>query len=879
MRRRDFLKLTGSAAVAAGGILPEFWHLSTEAEASSVALDANVFYVSPTGNDRDLGTQTRPFATLSRVQQAVRQTTRHAPIQVWIREGSYYLKTPLTFGPEDSGTPEAPVVYSAYPGETVLLSGGCSLSCNWKPYRNGIMTSSVPVALDFTQLFVNGKRQIRARYPNYDPYQPGKSGYLQAVGSIPKDAQDPLAGSDADMTFSGQAPRGVQFDPNTFTNKQWSNPEDAEIHIFQQAYWGNLQWKLKEIDRKNHFIWFGEGGQQIGAKWDRNPAQVGSHSRFFIENVLEELDSPGEWFLDKRTSTLYYYPEQGMDINTALIEVPQLEYVIHFAGTQAAPVENITVKGVRLSHTLSTYMGRYEVPSLSDWAIHRGGTVFAEGTRRCSIEDCWFDAVGGNGVFLNKYNRSFSITGCTFTETGDSAICFVGDLEQTSGTQRAFPYECVASNNLVHDCGFYGKQIAGVYISRAKRITASHNLIYNMPRAAICIGDSTWGGHVIEFNETHDTVLETSDHGPFNAWGRDRAWSLAQSHGPYTADRSIDAWDVLVDAMEPVIVRNNLFNERSGWGLDLDDGASNYKIYNNISIGGVSFKWREGAHREVYNNIWYNSHVAPCFHVGNNYNHDRYYNNIVVMDATDTQWPDGWPWWPQMFYSVIAPPATGPWFEEIDRNCFYSDKGKFQAVVDQLRSESGKRNAQRYDLAAWQELGFDRNSVFADPLFVNSEKRDFRVRPESPALKLGFKNFDMGTWGLTKEFSGKWSRGSGFTSERIEPTMKRVGMVIGIHPDSIGAYEALHAASNAGVRDLLQKYHMHNFTIFMHQLNDGRYYLFGYYEYTGNDYEADMKELAAEPRNREWLATTDPMQIPLPGERTWAMMREVYRNP
>lgn len=109
--------------------------------------------------------------------------------------------------------------------------------------------------------------------------------------------------------------------------------------------------------------------------------------------------------------------------------------------------------------------------------------------------------------------------------------------------------------------------------------------------------------------------------------------------------------------------------------------------------------------------------------------------------------------------------------------------------------------------------------------------------------------------------------------------VKRVGMVIGIKPDKISAYEALHADSNAGVRDLLNKYHMHNFSIFIHQLDDGRYYLFGYYEYTGRDYEGDMKKLAAEPRNQKWLSVTDPMQAPLPGQHSWATMQEVYHNP
>jgi len=109
--------------------------------------------------------------------------------------------------------------------------------------------------------------------------------------------------------------------------------------------------------------------------------------------------------------------------------------------------------------------------------------------------------------------------------------------------------------------------------------------------------------------------------------------------------------------------------------------------------------------------------------------------------------------------------------------------------------------------------------------------------------------------------------------------VKRVGMVIGIKPDKISAYETLHAASNAGVRDLLTKYHMHNFSIFIHQLDDGKYYLFGYYEYTGTDYDADMAKLSAEPRNQKWLSVTDPKQAPLRGEKSWAKMQEVYHNP
>ncbi|HEY5380651.1 MAG TPA: L-rhamnose mutarotase [Acidobacteriaceae bacterium] len=107
---------------------------------------------------------------------------------------------------------------------------------------------------------------------------------------------------------------------------------------------------------------------------------------------------------------------------------------------------------------------------------------------------------------------------------------------------------------------------------------------------------------------------------------------------------------------------------------------------------------------------------------------------------------------------------------------------------------------------------------------------------------------------------------------------QRIGMVIGIRPDRISAYETLHAASNSGIRDLLRTYNMHNFSIFIHQLDDDRYYLFGYYEYTGQDSKADMEKLAAEPRNKAWLKTTDPMQIPLQGASSWSIMREVYHS-
>jgi hypothetical protein len=732
-------------------------------------------YVSNSGDDTKTGAREDPFATIQRAQAAVRAhlQSNPGPVQVFFEAGTYYLGQTLAFTHLDSGTADGCVTYSAREGDLVTISGGIQLQCNWQPYKDGIMMCHLPQVesgdLTFDQLFVNGKRQTRARYPNHDQSDPKKfSGYIRADGSLTDAQINPHPHSNEDMTFSSGAPRGVLFDPTTFTKKRWKKAHEAIIHIYQAMYWGNLQWQIQEIDWDKNILWFGHGGQQMGAKWFENPCVVNEGSFFFIENIFEELDAPDEWYLDHDKGILYYLPPDGLDLESAVVEVPVLQHLIEFIGTQNKPVEHITLCGIRFAHTTSTFLETYEVPSLSDWAIHRGGAIYLQGAHHCTIQDCFFDAVGGNAVFMNEHNRNNLVTGCKFTESGDSAICFVGSLERTVGTQRNFPFECSAINNLIHDCGVFGKQIAGVYISRAKRIRVAHQEIFNMPRAGICIGDGTWGGHIIENNYIYETCRETGDHGPFNSWGRDKYWCLGQSHLPYTNHRSHDAGLVKIDAMEPVIMRYNFFKETAGWGLDLDDGASNYEIYNNLCVG-VSIKLREGAYRTIYNNIWVNGANSPCFHVGNENNRDRYFRNITMMSVMDMK-----PEYDLNFemgaaygeiYTLIAPPVHTPWLDEIDYNCFYSDLGEFVARVttrsdgrfaEKWDSVGHQMEARKYKLEEWQELGFDQHSVFADPLFFDPEKGDYRVQPESPALKLGFENFNMDNFGLTSDFPPQW---------------------------------------------------------------------------------------------------------------------------
>jgi hypothetical protein len=486
-----------------------------------------------------------------------------------------------------------------------------------------------------------------------------------------------------------------------------------------------------------------------------------------VENVFEELDAPGEWYLDCREGALYFMPPPGLDLAAARFEVPVHSRVLAIRGTRDNPVHDVVIRGIGLAHTEVTYLDPYEAPSLGDWTIRRDGAIYLSGIEDCAVEGCSFDCIGGNAVFVDGYARRARVERCLFAETGESAVCLVGKSHLRSGVPSRcgfcgcehpwswgepsldIPSECVIHDNLIRDIGVFGKQTAGVFISLSSGITVSHNHICRTPRAGICLNDGLHGGHVIEHNDIHETVRETGDHGPFNSWGREAFWCHDQSHGP----RSHPAGDVLAYAARTTVIRHNRFRDRSGWGIDLDDGSSNYHVHGNLCIG-ISIKLREGDHRLIENNIFVNGANPPGFHIGYEGNCDRFLRNIVVMSAAhdnpeiDINFEKGKSG--GNVYDIIGPPEKGPWFAEWDWNLLWSDIGFFRMAVHTIRRPPAR--TQVLALADWQARGFDLHSVFADPLFVDPERGDYRLRPESPAFALGFVTFPVDSFGLTAEF-------------------------------------------------------------------------------------------------------------------------------
>ena len=217
-------------------------------------------HVSPSGNDANPGTPANPLATIAAAQRAARTFAGRRPVTVLLHEGVYYLPDTIRFTAEDSGTEQAPVLYTSAPGERPVISGGERLELEWAPRRNGIFQAKTQAGLAMDQLFVNGQRQPMARYPNYDP----EAQHFNGCGGR---RVRPGAGGTLDR--SGRR----------------LHPRHAPRTLGRHALPDHRQEGRRHADY--------EGG------WQNNrPAGCTKQFRF-VENIFEELDAPGEWFHDR----------------------------------------------------------------------------------------------------------------------------------------------------------------------------------------------------------------------------------------------------------------------------------------------------------------------------------------------------------------------------------------------------------------------------------------------------------------------------------------------------------------------------------------------------------------------------------------------------
>jgi hypothetical protein len=670
--RRTFIAGAGATAFAlALPVIP--------AEALSTQ---DSIIVSPSGADDAPGSLAHPIRTLDRALALSRSRVRST---ILLRAGTYELAQPLHITAVN-----APLRIANYAQEEAILSGGTRLQLAWRPYRDGIFQATVPSGTNTDQLFINNRRQILARYPNFDP----NARYLNGFA--------------ADAVSPDRVAR-------------WNNPAGGYIHGLQHSLWGSLHYRITGKNADNTLQ--SEGGWQIGA------GDQPMHKEYqFVENIFEELDAPGEWFLDEQSSTLYFYPPVGMDLEKATVDIVRLTNLVTVGGVSSPHIRNLTLAGLTFRHTLRTFMETREPLLRSDWCIYRGGAIYVEGAEDLVMEDCIFDQLGGNAIFMSGYNRRVHVRGCRIEEAGASGVCFVGrqeavrnavtwpqklsfdTIDLTQGPRsEAYAKDCSVEDTLVVATGRVEKQSAPVEISMSQSITVSHCSLYGVPRAGINIGDGTWGGHLIEYCDVFDTVLETADHGAFNSWGRDRWWELEGADpDKLLLDPKFRALPTL-DVMLPNTLIRNRWSCEHGWDIDLDDGSTNFHIVENLCLcGGI--KLREGFLRVVENNIMVQNTLHP--HVWPVDSEDVVRRNIVFLP-----------------YRPIRPAG---WGKEVDFN---------------LLHHSGMLQPQ--PAVSLQRLsGQDAHSLEADAGFLDLERGDFTLHSDSPAIKLGFRKIALYEYGV-----------------------------------------------------------------------------------------------------------------------------------
>lgn len=656
-------------------------------------------YVSTNGNDNSIGDIVKPVKTLEKACELAAKDAGEKSITIYVEDGVYYLPQTLKLTAANSGNEQAPLVIKAVNEGKAVLSGGQLLNLKWEPYQDGIYKAQVKGDLNIDQLYINGKRQRMARFPN------------AVEGKNVFDAWDLIHTREPD----------VANDPLTKERiASWKNPAGAYVHAMHMALWGDMHWLVK--GKKE------DGSLQLEGGWQNNrPSPM--HPRYrMVENVFEELDVPGEWFFNKDEKTLYYYPNQGENMSVALVEIVRLKHLVEVNGTKEAPVKNINFDGFVFRHAARSFMENKEQLLRSDWTTYRGGAVVLNGAEDCSITNCEFDQVGGNSIFVNNYNRRIQVKGCYIHHSGANGVAFVGDpkmvrsplfrygnqdfknMDRVKGPKGDnYPSDCLVEDCLITMTGRDEKQTSPVQISMSHKIRVNHCSIYDVPRAGINISEGTFGGHIIENSDIFNTVLETGDHGSFNSWGRDRFWTPDIR----VTDKEVKKVPDLpkYDMLEKNIIRNSRWRCDHGWDIDLDDGSTWYEIYNNVLLNG-GLKMREGYFRTASNNVIINNSLHP--HVWYPESGDIFKNNIVFGAYR-----------PAAMNRALA--VDDKWGDVLDYNLFATHEN------DRLKFAQNECDA---------------NSIVGDPLFVDASTMNYQVKEGSPAFNISFKNFPMDQFGV-----------------------------------------------------------------------------------------------------------------------------------
>lgn len=537
-------------------------------------------HVSPTGDDDNPGSLESPVATFEKARELLRDT---GGVTVWIHGGVYEMETPLVLGKKDSHT-----TWCAVSGETPELLGGRVLPQeSFAPVMDALLLERIdPVAhqdilcvdlkaLGVTafgkypdafstppavpELFFNGTRMTLARWPNNDEW----ATVATVVDSGPAPWRNHESQDTGTFEYDGDRPA------------RWVNAPDVWLYGYWCFDWASETIRVKSIDVEQHRISLAKPhvyGIESGNKGGR---------RFCALNLLEELDAPGEYYIDRENARLYFWPPapiQAANVVLSLLQEPVI---------QIKDAAHVTVKGLTV-------------------ACCAGNGIQVDGGEQVRIEGCVVCNTGLDGVVL-KGGATHCVDSCDISETGTGGLILEGGDRKTL---TACGHE--ATNNDLWNVGrrkrthAYNVHIHGVGVRLA------HNSIHNAPHQAIGLGGND---HIIEFNEVFDICQESDDCGAFYM-GRNpsnrgtiiRHNFWRDTGGPRSHGSCAVYFD---DGDGGQLVYGNVFLRAAGgnFGAVFVHGGHNNRVYNNIFIDCKAamrhVRWNDDRWKEwVHGDLW-----------------------------------------------------------------------------------------------------------------------------------------------------------------------------------------------------------------------------------------------------------------------------------
>lgn len=670
-----------------------FWSVTAMALATTLVLGvaecapmADRLYVATNGSDSWSGKLAAPNkaktdgprATLEGVRDAIRQMKvaqggLKRPITVSLRKGTYFLHKTFELASEDSGTRECPITYEAYTTtngvEHVVISGGMSIT-GFRPAKaNGhdVIAAEVPLAKGGKwypdQLFVNDRRADRTRLPKQGVYNIKSA----PIGDNWQEGQDSFTFNEGELQAT------------------WRNL--GNVDIVALTLWIESRMPIKSIDVSAGTVHLAKRSKfWLASEFDRSKG-----ARYYVENVFEALNTPGQWYLDRSEGMLYYYPLPGEDWRKASFVAPELELLVRFTGSEKQPLEHVRFRNLCFAHSQHTLPA--DRSGSAQAAFEVPGALRAAHTRNCEIDRCEISHIGTYAVEFTEGCSNCIIRRCLIRDLG------AGGVKIGPGAQSI-----TVSDNKIADGGKIFASGEGVWIGGSPHNRVTHNVIADFYYTGVSVGWS-WG------------------------YGKSGAFdNLVASNHIYNIGRGVlsDLGGIYTLGISPgTVLRNNLIHDcesygYGGWGIYTDEGSSGILIENNVvyrtKTGG--FHQHYGKENIVTNNVFafgkdqqlqrsrIEEHTSFTFE-----------RNIVYYDT-----------------GILLGSNWGDDHYKMDNNYYFDASGRPISFAGA-------------SLEDWKKRGHDQHGEIADPMFVDPKKADFRLKPDSPALKIGIKQIDVSNVG------------------------------------------------------------------------------------------------------------------------------------